>query len=406
MARSREIRAAVLGAFPFPYPQGSQIYVADHSRALRQVGIEPTLITYGRGRGAVPGDLEVVSSPRWSSPSQMRSGPGLGKFPADAALLATFLAHHRSRPFDVALAHNAEAAAVALVARSLIGVPVIYVVHTLMRFELSSYASPRWGAGLDAIGERLDRWIAGRADGILALCRDAVEILEPDRRCPIALIPPGLDPAPAPQESAVREACAQHGLEPRTFCLYGGNLDGYQDLELLAQAARRLDRMQSNRSPEIAVATHDLARVPAELLGSTRLRCLEVDDFQQLRCLIEAAQSTVLCRRRRGGFPIKLLNYMEAGKPIVAFESVASGFVHLRNAWLLPPDAEGDALADALATLAAEPALAARLGGAARALLDSSHRWSGLAEQTRDFIEGILESRGSDLQGTQPIQRR
>ncbi|MBW2293478.1 MAG: hypothetical protein JRG94_14370 [Deltaproteobacteria bacterium] len=43
------MRAAVLGAFPYPYPQGSQVFVTDHSRALRGVGFEVSLFTYGRG---------------------------------------------------------------------------------------------------------------------------------------------------------------------------------------------------------------------------------------------------------------------------------------------------------------------------------------------------------------------
>jgi len=388
----REIRAAVLGAFPFPYPQGSQIYVTDQSRALARQGFAPTLLTYGRGKGDIPDDLEVVPSPRWLAPRKMRSGPGLGKFPADAALLATYLAHHRRKPFDVALAHNAEAAVVALAARPLVGVPVVYVVHTILRYELSSYAAPRWAKGLDAIGAGLDHWIAKRADGILALCQDAIDILEPHARGPLALIPPGLDPARAPDAKTQQDACALHQLEPGHFCLYGGNLDGYQDLELLARAAQRLDALEPKGFSQIVIATHRLDTVPEVLRGLARLRCIQVDDFEQMRSLIHAAQSVVLCRRRRGGFPIKLLNYMEAGRPIVAFDGIAPGFGHLENAWLLPPDADGDAVAEAIAGLASDTQLAERLGGAARNLLETAHRWPELAEKTRIFVEGILGS--------------
>ena len=387
MAQSRPIRAAVLGAFPFPYPQGSQVYVGDHSRALSEVGIEPTLFAYGRGVGNVPEGLRLVSTPlRWS-PGKLRSGPGLAKFPADAALLGTYVAAHRRQPFDVALAHNAEAACVALAARALIGVPVVYVVHTIMQFELSSYAAPRWGPVIDNIGERLDRFVARRADGILALSQDAIDILAPYSRGPISLVPPGLDPDPAPSHEEIEAACARHRIVSGRFCLYGGNLDGYQDLALLRDAARRLEQIESDQPLEIVVATHDGSNVPHDLIGLANLRCIEVEDYQQMRCLAYAAQSTVLCRRRRGGFPIKLLNYMEAGKPIVAFERVATGFAHLRNAWLLSPEADGIQMADALASLARDPELAARLGKAARNHLESAHNWSDLAARTRLLVE-------------------
>jgi glycosyltransferase involved in cell wall biosynthesis len=94
----------------------------------------------------------------------------------------------------------------------------------------------------------------------------------------------------------------------------------------------------------------------------------------------------VLPRRRPGGFPIKLLNYMEAARPIVAHREVAFGLEHGVSAWLLAPDAGPDALAAALRALAADPALAARLGAGARANLAARHMWPALARRTLELV--------------------
>lgn len=384
------MRAAVQGAFAYPYPQGSQVFVTDHSRALSGVGFDVSLFTYGRGTGRAPDDLDLVASPRWLSPTAMRSGPALAKLPADAALLSMVLAAHRERPFDISFAHNAEAATVALAARSITRTPVIYVAHTIMRNELASYAAGRWNRALCEIGKRLDRFIARRVDGIIALCEDASTLLAPHARGPLAVIPPGLDPQPAPLPSQVAQVCAHHGLRPDHYTLYSGNLDGYQDLHLLADAARECAQECDREALQIVVATHDASQIPESIRGLDNLACIEVEEFSEMRCLIAGAQSVVLPRRRQGGFPIKLLNYMEAAKPIVAYERVAPGFEHLRNAWLLNSNAGGKELAKALQVLALRDDLRADLGRGARQLLEDAHPSAQLAQKTRVFAEAVV----------------
>jgi 1,2-diacylglycerol 3-alpha-glucosyltransferase len=389
------MRLAMIGAFPFPYPQGSQIYLAEQARAVAALGARPVLVTYGRGSGAPPDDLVLAPGPRWLSPRAMRSGPQWSKPAADAALAATYVAEHRREPFDLALAHNAEAAAVALAARPLTGVPVLYVAHTILRWELSAYAPAGWGSTLDAAGHLVDRSIARRADGILALCDDAATALGPHARGPLRILPPGLDPASPPPDAAQLAACERHGLERGRFVLYTGNLDGYQDLDLLAEAAGELDRQSpdggAGRAP-IVVATHDARGSEAWLARSPRLRCIEVVNFAEMRSLSFAAGVLVLTRRRRGGFPVKLLNYMEAGRPIVAFEGVASGLEHRRNAWLLPRGAGARDLAHALAALLADPARGEDLGRAGRRHLEEQHAWPTLARNTLDFAAHLADT--------------
>jgi glycosyltransferase involved in cell wall biosynthesis len=322
----------------------------------------------------------------------MRSGPQWSKPAADAALTAAYLAEHRRKPFDLALAHNAEAAAIALAARPLTGVPVLYVVHTILRWELSAYAPARWKSALDRAGALVDRNIARRADGILALCEDAAEHLAPYSRGPLQVLPPGLDPSPPPSREEMSHACERLRLEPGRFILYAGNLDGYQDLDLLAEAAAELDRQPPDGDSEscpVVMATHDARGAGPWLSRSPRLRCAEVRDFAEMRALTFAAAVLVLTRRRRGGFPVKLLNYMEAGRPIVAFERVASGFEHARNAWLLEQDAGARQLADALRELLADPAHAQALGRGARRHLEERHAWPALARQTLELAEGL-----------------
>ncbi len=99
-------------------------------------------------------------------------------------------------------------------------------------------------------------------------------------------------------------------------------------------------------------------------------------------------------RRIVGGFPIKLLNYMEAARAIVAFEDVADGFVHRRDAWLLPRQADARLLADAILQLLAAPELAARIGQQGRLRLERSCGWDEAAQRTLTLVADAVAARG------------
>jgi glycosyltransferase involved in cell wall biosynthesis len=80
---------------------------------------------------------------------------------------------------------------------------------------------------------------------------------------------------------------------------------------------------------------------------------------------------------------------MEAARPIVAYAHVAPGLRHGESAWLLARGEGPDALARALATLDADPALRARLGAGARSRLERAHDWASIARRTLAFVEAI-----------------
>jgi len=257
--------------------------------------------------------------------------------------------------------------------------PVLYVAHTLLGLELASYAPAALRPALDRIGRRLDRLLATHVDGVLALSSEAAKWLGRDARGPVAVIPPGCDAGLAPEPAEIARTCARFGLEPGRFVFYSGNLDAYQDLADLAEAARRLAPLP------VVVATH------AALGGApTPLRVLRLASTEADRALTFGAAVAVLPRRIPGGFPIKLLNYMEAGRAIVAHASVADALEHDHSAWLLAPGATSADLAAAIGALASNPARAARLGRGARAVLETRFAWPPLAQRTLALCEAVL----------------
>lgn len=390
----------MVAALPFPLAQGSQIYVAGQALALARAGAEVTVFCYGHGDAE--DDTSPVSptalreagvafrrAPGLFSRTPLRAGPSLGKPLADAALLASLASEARRGRFDVVLAHNAEAGAIALSARPLLGAPVVYVAHTLLHRELASYLPAPAERLAAAAGERIDAWLAGSSDAVITVSRAAQSELSALARGRAVWIPPALDAGPVPSCDEIAAACGRAGLPVNGFVLYAGNLDAYQELDLLAKAARLLARERGRTAPPIVVVTHDHERrAPAPL------RLVRVRSYAEARTLGFAASLAVLARRSPGGSPIKLLNYMEAGRAIVAFAGVSEGLLHGREAWLVPPKAGAAGLARTLGQLASMPAVAAQLGGAARRRLERMHSTRDLAERTLAFL-ALVRERGA-----------
>lgn len=365
---------AVLGAFTFPAPQGSQVFLREQAAALAKAGARVSILCYGRGAGEAPPGIPVLRIPRVLSPRSWRSGPHPAKPFADAALALRTRGAVRERGVDVIVAHNAEAALVALGSRS---APVLYVAHTLLEEELSAYAPSALGGAADRVGRGIERAVVRRVGATLALSPHAAERLRPHARGPVEAVPPGIATGPPPRPEEVAAACARHELEPGGFALYAGNLDAYQDVATLREVARRLP------DHTVAVATHD---APADL-SPLRVACVAPASPEEVRALTHGAAVALATRRRRGGFPIKILNYLEAGRAIVAREGQAATLRHGENALLLPRNAGAEAFAEATGALLRDPGRAAALGRAARETALREHAWDAIAERTLDLVE-------------------
>jgi glycosyltransferase involved in cell wall biosynthesis len=89
--------------------------------------------------------------------------------------------------------------------------------------------------------------------------------------------------------------------------------------------------------------------------------------------------------------PLKLLNYMAAGRAIVSFASSGRCLDNEVTA-LLVPDGDVAAFARAIARLLEDPTLAREIGQRARREAERAHAWSRAAER----VEAVYESVAAD----------
>src|SRR5256714_7347511 len=101
------------------------------------------------------------------------------------------------------------------------------------------------------------------------------------------------------------------------------------------------------------------------------------------------ADVTVVSRPECPGHPVKLLNYMLAGKPTACFEGAAKGVRHLHDAFIVP-NHDSDALGQGIVTLLQDRALATELGANARATVLADFDWRRICRKIEHIYDRLL----------------
>ncbi|HOJ31928.1 MAG TPA: glycosyltransferase family 4 protein [Candidatus Hydrogenedentes bacterium] len=371
------LRILMVGACPFPAPQGSQILMQDTASALRRAGHKVTLLVYGYGSQSVSSNEEgLLRSARIPGMRRVAAGPSWGKPFADFAMTIKLRNILKSERFDILHAHNYEGLLVALTAGAKI--PIVYHAHNAMGDELPYYF--RWKAIASYFGGFLDRFLPRRADGVIALHDRLAQYLttcgcQPEK---ITVIPP---PCDADAFQSVPEE-PHHGATPAV--LYTGNLDAYQNLPLLAEVMQRVRK----KLPGVTLHVASPENIPVPFADYTHFT-------PDLPSLLEVfnLDCVIACPRIAwSGYPIKLLNTMAAARPVVACRSVSYPLTHLENGYIVA-DNDVDAFAEGLLLLLRNTRLRRKLGKNARTTIRYRHSFDAYAAALTTLYRRLLETK-------------
>ena len=357
----------MVGACPYPVPQGSQVLMRDTALCVQKRGHEVCLVVYGFGEGEDTSGLPVYRCGKVPWTTRMAAGPSFAKPLLDAMLVVTLRRVIQERKIDLIHAHNMEGLLVGLSAGKC---PVIYHAHNAMGDELP-YFLPHSAP----FGRWLDRTFPCRADRVIAPHERLATYFvkecgcRPERVC---VIPPAIQCVET-QKSLIADV----DLPP---VLYTGNLDSYQNLPLLVAAMEKV--LQTLPKARLQVATAQHGRVE----GAEQVY---TPDWPGLRAVLEQDCVVACPRVSWSGYPIKLLNAMAVGRPIVACQSAAHGLTHGHDA-LVVPDHDVAAFADALIELLGDRDKRRRFGSNARDTLRTRHDCSVVAEAIEQcYIQAI-----------------
>ena len=174
--------------------------------------------------------------------------------------------------------------------------------------------------------------------------------------------------------------------------LYTGSFAGYQGLDLLLGAFARVSKLY----PELVLvcvgaSDSEQARWSASPDGSLdgNVRIVPRQPRTQMPLYMELADVLLLPRIDCQNVPLKLYDYMAAGKPIVATRQLGSDrLLNEHRAFLC--DATTESMADAIGRARSHPAQAAWIASQAMRYAEQHFGWRGFVEFVRHIYLQVI----------------
>ncbi len=385
----------MLASTSFFSDYGSHVRIWEEAQALQRLGHRVVLVTYHNGK-PMPG-LDIRRS--WDVPWIKRAvvGSSRHKLYLDVGLSWRALRVALSLRPSVIHAHTHEAAAIGLPLRQMLNLPLILDYQGSMTSEMLDHGFIHKRNPLYMPLVRLEQFLNTQADVVVPSTENAAALLRrtgavrPER---LHAVPDGVDterfrpydgsPVWAAQRDELR---AQLGIPPgRRIVVYIGLLAPYQGTNLLIEAARLL----TARRPEVHFLImghpdpHSYRRLAASLGVVEHVTLpgrINYHDLHSYLALGDVAVAPKMSMTEGNG---KIANYMAMGLPTVVFETPVAREI-LADTGLYAHLGSAESLAATLELALDDPALAARLGAAARARALAELSW----EQAARTIEAI-----------------
>jgi len=396
---------AMVAACPFPANYGTPGAIREVSQALASLGHDIHVVTYPFGEDLPIEGAKVWRPWYWRKPTGFHAGPSMEKLLLDLLVLIKLCRVIRRERIAIIHAHNYESALIAFAAKLLTGRPLVYNAVNLMRDELHTY--PVLPAGPARLLARFLDWFVTKVpDHFICvtkeLCDHLIRTGVPVSRIayvPCAIRTEMFDNA---NPQSLRE---YYGIGARPVIMYTGINSPFQRTDYLLRAfALALVEQPTAVLMMVSPLRKDLdlpanRNLAASLGISENVIWVEDQKLSELPDYLAMAAVAVLPRPDVPGHPIKLLNYMAAGRPIVCFAGAAKGVRHLHDSFLVP-DHDWRQFGRAIVTLLRDRQLADRLGAEAKRTLA---RDFDLVQLCRN-IEVVYESLAGNLSETLSAQ--
>ena len=376
---------------PFYEDRGTPIAVYQLLRALSQLSYQVDLLTYPVGRDVkIPG----VRFLRTANPLGIRRVPigfSLRKILFDVLLLPELVRRLSSRQY-VCVHAVEEAAFLAVLLGRHFDVPVIYDMRSSLPEQLAQHAAFRMPA-VQSVLRRCERWLLRHADSVVSSSGLAQIVRE---RSPKARLREWehASPLPSAEPDEAEALRAALRIEPhRPVVLYSGTFESYQGLPELMAAIPRVLAEVPEATFVLVGATGEaggtgVERGHAALVRAGSLRVVKRQPRNRIAAYLAMADVVVSPRAYGDDLPLKVFDYLAAGKPIVATDIPAHRSILDEDRALLTAVWAPD-FARGIVRLLRDRELAERLGANARAYSQERFGWFSFVRLVSDLYQEV-----------------
>ena len=387
---------------PFFEPRGTPFSEFHRIRALTTLGHTVDLVTYPFGRDVTLPGLTIHRCPRPPFVRRVRIGPSWAKVPLDGALALTTLRLAMSRKYDAVHSHE-EGGAIGVLVAWAQRVPHVYDMHSSLPQQVANFGYRR-ASWLARVLRWVERFMIRRSRVVIVICEDlAGTVRSVDEHVPAVLIEnaPGSGDRPvAGTGAAIRDRL---GLAPDTpVALYTGTFEAYQGLDLLFRAMTHVRRLRPDA--RLVMVGGDPAQVAAARRDA---RALGLDDHviftgqqpaEDIPEYIDASTLLVSPRSTGTNTPLKIYQYLRAGRPIVATRlRTHTQVLSDETAVLAEPTPE--AFGEAMLAVFGDPDRAAAVGRRARDLAETKYSDAAFLAKTEQAYQVLTAAPRAEVAG-------
>jgi glycosyltransferase involved in cell wall biosynthesis len=383
-------RVLLVAPEPFYEDRGTPIAVRSVLQALSELGYRVDLLTYPVGQSVEMDGLRILRSANPLRIRQVPVGLSLRKILLDATLVPALW--HRLRHEQYYCIHAVEEAAFpAVVLGRRRGVPVIYDMQSSLPEQMVRFRLLR-GKRVQGLLHDCESWLLNRADAVVSSAGLLQKVFQisPGKLAREWHFPGSVAAPPTESQSGLR---ADLGIATDApVVVYAGTFEPYQGLSTLLAAARRVVDV-APRTVFVLVGgegqpAEDVQREAARLGLTDHVRFPGRKPRDEMSGYLAMADLLVSPRCYGDNLPLKVFDYLAAGRPIVATDLPAHrALLDETRAVLTEPT--GPALGQAIADLLADPSRAARLASSARAYAADNLGWKRFVTTVNAVYEDI-----------------
>jgi len=396
------MRILMIAPEPFFEPRGTPFSEYHRIRALSELGHTVDLVTYPFGRDVTLPGLRVFRSARPPFMKGIGIGPSWRKLPLDAALFATACRRALSGKYDAVHSHE-EGSWFGVVLAGLLRVPHLYDMHSSLPQQLTNFAYSRSRA-IKGVFTALERFVIRRSRVVIVICPQLEEVVRGiDAGVPSVLIEnaPGSGDTPVDGSgAAVRRSL---GIDEGTpVVLYTGTFEAYQGLDLLFASMRTV--MASRPGVRLVLAGGrpdqiEAARGQAAAAGiGGAVLFAGQRPAEEIPAFLDAADVLVSPRSLGTNTPLKIYQYLRAGRPIVATRLLTHTQV-LDDEVAFLTEATPEAFGAGILAAIADPERARAVGARARHLADTKYSYEAYLSRTREACAHLFRDRAPQMAG-------
>jgi glycosyltransferase involved in cell wall biosynthesis len=331
---------------PFFRPRGTPFSVLHRIRALIRLGHTVELVAYPFGESPVIDGLVIHRSGRPPGVRDVAIGPSPAKLLLDGPIFLKAFALARTGRFDLLHTHEEAGAMGAWISRRC-GLPHLYDMHSILSQQFANFARYNWSPVV-ALFRALERFTLQGSDAAITVCPELYEhVIDSGYNRPVALIENSLEfDHPEYTEADVAQLKSHLGLCGARAVVYTGTLESYQGLDLLVGSARAvLDRKPRVKFVIVGGTAAQIEALEAECRAhgvASAFVLVPSQPPERVPLYHRLADVLITTRARGTNTPLKIYQYLRAGRPIVA-TAIRSHTQVLdeRSAELVEPTAPG-----------------------------------------------------------------